>query len=134
MAKILLADDHPDIVRLLQICLRGEGHELFIAYDGSEALRLVEEERPDLAILDVIMPGVDGYRVLNRIKSDPELRDMVVVMLTVKDQPEEVTLGLDIGADYYLAKPFKPAEMSSLVRRILENRHLDGEGAPEAAS
>jgi len=120
MAKILLVDDHPDIVRLLQISLRSEGHTILAAYDGAQALRTIQEERPDLVILDVVMPEIDGYRVLNRIKTDPELHGTTVVMLTVKDQPEDMALGLDIGADFYLSKPFKPTEVTSLVRRILQ--------------
>ena len=122
MAKILLADDHPDIVRLLRISLAGERHTIFAAHDGETALRTVQAERPDVVILDVVMPQLDGLSVLNRIKTDPALRDVKVVMLTVMDQPEDVTLGLDIGADYYLSKPFKPTEVASLVRRILETR------------
>ena len=120
MGKILLVDDHPDIVRLLQISLKSEGHTISSARDGVEALQKIEEERPDVVILDVVMPELDGYRVLNRVKTDPNLRNTVVVMLTVKDQPEDVTLGLDVGADYYLTKPFRPADVTSLVRRIFE--------------
>src|SRR5690349_5173871 len=105
MAKILLADDHPDIVRLLQVSLKSEGHTIFTACNGKQALEILHEQHPDLVILDVVMPEVDGYRVLNRIKTDPALRDITVVMLTVRDQPEDVTLGLDIGADFYLSKP-----------------------------
>ena len=119
MSKILLADDHPDIVRLLEIALRAEGHTILTAYDGAQALEAVQAERPDLVILDVMMPQVDGFRVLNRIKTDPELRHITVVMLTVRDQPEDMALGLDIGADYYVPKPFRPGEIATLVRRIL---------------
>ncbi|MFN3651710.1 MAG: response regulator transcription factor [Armatimonadota bacterium] len=119
MAKILLADDHPDIVRLLQMSLRDEGHSILCAYDGAQAWELAQQERPDVVILDVVMPNLDGYRVLNRIKSDPELRNTVVVMLSVRDQPEEITLGLDIGADFYLSKPFSPKDVSALLRRII---------------
>jgi DNA-binding response OmpR family regulator len=122
MGKILIVDDHPHIVKLLQMALQPEGHTLLTAGDGEAGLRMVEEERPDLVILDVIMPELDGLRVLNRIKTNPELQDTVVVMLTVRDHPEEVALGLDVGADYYLAKPFRPAEVTSLVRRIFETR------------
>jgi len=119
MRKILLVDDHPDIVRLLEIALRGEGHTILTAYDGKQALEVIQKERPDLIVLDVMMPEVDGFRVLSRIKTDPELQHIVVVMLTVRDQPEDVTLGLDIGADFYLSKPFKPTDVLSLVRRVL---------------
>jgi DNA-binding response OmpR family regulator len=122
MGKILLVDDHHDIVRLLEMALLPEGHTILKAHDGAEALRKVREERPDLVILDVVMPEPDGIRVLNRIKLDPDLRETIVVMLTVRDQPEDLTLGLDVGADYYLCKPFRPVDVASLVRRIFQIR------------
>lgn len=122
MAKVLLVDDHPDIVRLLQIAIQPLGPTILRAYNGAQALEIIHAEHPDLVILDVMMPEVDGLRVLNRIKTHPELKDTVVVMLTVRDQPEDVTLGLDVGADFYLSKPFKPDEVAALVRRVLETR------------
>ena len=133
MGKILVADDHPDILRLVLISLKAEGHTLLTAATGAEALRMVRDHRPDLVILDVMMPELDGYRVLNRIKTDPELRDTVVMMLTVHDQPEDVALGLDIGADYYVGKPFRPGDLASLVRRIFQNLSTTrcGAGGPE---
>jgi DNA-binding response OmpR family regulator len=122
MGKILLADDHPHIVRLLQMSLQADGHTILSTTNGLDALEVARAEHPDLVILDVNMPGLDGFRVLSRIKSDPELRDIVVVMLTIQDHAEEVTLGLEIGADYYLGKPFRPDEIRQLVRRIFEIR------------
>jgi DNA-binding response OmpR family regulator len=121
MPKILLADDHPDIRRLLEVSLRCEGHTILMAQDGQEALQIIHEELPDLVLLDVVMPEVDGFRVLNRIKTDPKLWKTQVVMLTVRDDPQDMTLGLDMGADYYLGKPFKPADVLSLVRRIFQS-------------
>jgi len=120
MRKILLVDDHPDIVRLLEMSLRPDGYTIVTANDGLTALDVARRERPDLMILDVRMPELDGYRVLHRIKSDPELQSTVVVMLTVHDQPEDMALGLDMGADYYLSKPFRPDDVCQLVRRIFE--------------
>ncbi len=119
MSKILLVDDHPDILRLLQISLKSGPYHVITASDGLQALELARSERPALMILDVVMPGLDGYRVLNRIKSDPELSSIIVVMLTVKDHPEDITLGLEIGADFYLSKPFRPTEVAELVHRLL---------------
>jgi CheY-like chemotaxis protein len=130
MGKILVADDHPDILRLVTMSLNAEGHTLLTACNGAEALQMVRDHRPDLLILDVTMPELDGYRVLNRIKTDPELRHTIVMMLTVRDQPEDVALGLDIGADYYVGKPFRPVELASLVRRIFHNlADQEGDGA-----
>lgn len=128
MGKILLVDDHPDIVRLLEMSLKPDGYTIFTASNGLAALEAVKRERPDLIILDVKMPELDGYRVLHRIKSDPELRDTIVVMLTVHDLPEDMALGLDIGADYYLSKPFRPRDVAQLVRRIFETRRGDAKG------
>jgi DNA-binding response OmpR family regulator len=130
MAKILLADDHPHTVRLLQRCLQDGGYTLLTAGDGAEALEVLQAERPDLVILDVVMPRVDGFRVLSRIRADPALRDTLVVMLTAKAEPEEMALGLDIGADCYLTKPFRPTEVAALVRRLLETRQ-PASGSPE---
>jgi DNA-binding response OmpR family regulator len=129
MGKILLADDHRDIVRLLEVALRGDGHEIFVAHDGLRTLEVAQAERPDLMILDVKMPELDGLRVLSRIKSDPVLCSTVVVMLTVQDHPTDVALGLDIGADFYLGKPFRPTEVQQLVRRIFQNRPPNGDEA-----
>ena len=131
MAKILLVDDHPDVIRLLTMALREDGHELLGCGDGATALRLLEEERPDIVILDIVMPEPDGLRVLNRVKTDPRLHTTTVVMLTALCQPEDVTLGLDVGADYYLSKPFRPADVKSLVARILETQN--NPGAPPSA-
>jgi DNA-binding response OmpR family regulator len=120
MAKILVVDDHPSILRLVAKALEVEGHEILTAMDGVEGWEKVQSERPDLVILDVVMPRLDGYRVLNRIKSAAELQHTPVMMLTVKDEPEDVSLATSIGADYYMTKPFNPSDMASLVRRIFE--------------
>jgi DNA-binding response OmpR family regulator len=119
MAKILVADDNPAILQFLQIALAAEGHEVITAPDGAQALCKARDGRPDLIILDVTMPEVDGFRVLSRIRSEPELRDSVVVMLTGSADPTEMTLGLDIGADFYLLKPAGLTEIRGLVRRLL---------------
>lgn len=132
MARILLADDHPHIVRLLEVALRSPQRTILCAYNGAEALRLAREEHPDVVILDVAMPELDGLRVLHRIKTDPELQGICVMMLTVRDQPDEVTLGLDVGADFYLSKPFNPSDVASLVERVLGNRRREAETAEAA--
>lgn len=121
MATILLADDHPEIVRLLELALRNQNHTILKAYNGADALQLARDHHPEVVILDVSMPELDGLRVLNRIKTDPRLQNICVVMLTVRDQPEDVTLGLDVGADFYLSKPFRPTDVAALVQRVLEN-------------
>jgi two-component system, OmpR family, alkaline phosphatase synthesis response regulator PhoP len=122
MARILLVDDDPVTLRLLQAYLAADGHTILTAADGAEACQKIWAERPDLILLDVMMPEVDGFRVLNRVKTDPEIRDTIVVMLTARDDAQDMALGLDVGADYYLAKPFDPADVTSLVRRIFSAR------------
>ena len=122
MADILLVDDDPVFLRLMQHALRDEGHRLRTVQDGASALAEVRRERPDLIVLDVEMPELDGYRVLNRIKTSPDLADLLVVLMTARDSPGDVTLGLDIGADFYLTKPFRPVEFTALVRRALAIR------------
>lgn len=128
MGKILLVDDHPHIVRLLQMALSADGHEVLSAGNGVEALEKVQSERPDVVILDVVMPELDGMRVLNRIKTDPELSNTTVVILTVKVTTEDIALASGIGADYYLSKPFNPKDIQVLMRRILSpEQNCEGE-------
>lgn len=128
MGKILLVDDHPHIVRLLQMALSADGHEVLSAGNGLEALEKVRSERPDVVILDVVMPELDGMRVLNRIKTDPELSSTTVVMLTVKVTTEDIALASGIGADYYLSKPFNPKDIQLLMRRIFSpQQNCEGE-------
>jgi DNA-binding response OmpR family regulator len=121
MARVLLVDDHPKIVRLLQLALEKE-HEVLVAYNGDDALQVAREFRPDFVVLDVVMPGLDGYRVLHRLKSSPETEHATVIMLTVRDQPDDVMLGFTVGADYYVPKPFNTADIAALIRR-----HIAGE-------
>lgn len=118
MATILVVDDHPKIVRLLQVALEPE-HEVLTASNGEEALALVAERHPDVIVLDVVMPGLDGYRVLEKIKSDPETERTTVIMLTAKGGRGDVLVGLAVGADYYLPKPFDPQDVAALIRRHL---------------
>jgi DNA-binding response OmpR family regulator len=118
MAKVLVVDDHPDVVRLIQVALEKE-HEVLTAYNGEEALQVVAESQPDLVILDVMMPVLDGYRVLNRLREDAATNHLPVLMLTAKDEPHDIHLGLTLGADYYISKPFNPRDIAALVRHHL---------------
>jgi len=125
MGKVLVVDDQPNIVRLLQFHLEKE-HEVFTAFNGQEALEVVERERPDVVLLDVVMPVLDGYRVLHRIKSNPETAATTVIMLTKKDEPDDVMLGYNVGADYYVSKPFNVSDVVALVRHSLAAGDADG--------
>jgi len=119
VARVLVVDDHPSIVRLLQRVLQTQGHEVLTAADGEEALLQARAERPALVLLDVTMPRKNGFEVLREIKSDPALQQIVVIMLTGRDQDAEMTHGLQLGADWYVPKPFSPADVLALLRRFL---------------
>jgi DNA-binding response OmpR family regulator len=118
MKKILAVDDHVHIVRLIQVNLERDFH-VITAADGEEGLVKAREERPDLILLDVVMPKKDGFTMLTELKEDPALRSIPVIMLTVKVQNQDIVRGLHEGALYYLPKPFHPSELHALVKRVL---------------
>jgi DNA-binding response OmpR family regulator len=122
MAVILVVDDHPHILRLLQRELEAEAHDVITATTGEEALRKINEERPALVVLDVMLPGKSGLSVLRELRADPATEAMVVILLTAQDQPSDVTQGLQRGADWYVTKPFRPGDIATLVRRFLDHR------------
>jgi len=126
--KILTVDDEKHIVRLIQVNLERHGYEVVTAYDGREALQKVDEERPDLVILDVMMPYMDGFEVLQNLKRNPETRDIPVIMLTAKAQDADVFKGWQSGVDCYLTKPFNPMELISFVQRIFKSLEQDDFG------
>lgn len=116
--KILAVDDEKHIVRLVQVNLERAGYQVVVAYDGVEALKKVQDERPDLIVLDVMMPQMDGFETLKNLKANPETRDIPVIMLTAKAQDADVFRGWQSGVDCYLTKPFNPLELLSFVKRI----------------
>ncbi|MEW6674413.1 MAG: response regulator [Nitrospirota bacterium] len=118
-SKILIADDAPDTVELLKKRFHSEGYDTAEAYDGEEALRQVTEYNPDLIILDIMMPKIDGYEVCHKLKADENTKYIPVLMLTAKGEVEDKVKGLEIGADDYLAKPFDYKELSARVRSLL---------------
>jgi len=125
-ALVLVADDDDDILLLVTTRLRRDGFDVVSARDGDEALAVACEQRPDVAVLDIGMPGLDGLEVLARIRADDELRTMRVVLLTAKAQESDVRRGYAAGADLYVRKPFSPAELSQRVRELLDG----GSGKP----
>lgn len=120
--KILIADDNPDNVELLRKRLGSQGYETVAAYDGEEALAAVLRESPDLMILDIMMPKMDGYEVLRRLKQEEEYRDLPVILLTAKKEIPDKIKGLDIGANDYITKPFNPQELLARVKSLLTLR------------
>jgi DNA-binding response OmpR family regulator len=129
MKTVLIVDDAPDIVSLLIGALQAEGVRLLSAADGDSALRIARAERPDLILLDWILPGRDGLEVCQalRAESDPKLRDVPVVLITAHTEPEHVAAGFRAGATDYLTKPFKVAHVRSRVRGwLLRTSATDG--------
>ena len=116
MYNILVCDDEKDIVSALHIYLSAEGYRVLTAFDGPEALRLLDREEVHLVLLDVMMPGMDGYRVCERIRSES---DVPIILITAKGEDYERVMGLDIGADDYIVKPFNANEVMARVRAIL---------------
>ena len=120
MAKrVLIADDEPNIVASLEFLMEQAGFEVRLAANGKEALDLVASFGPDLVILDVMMPEMNGYEVCQRLKSDPATRAVKVVMLSAKGREVEVAKGLELGADAYVTKPFSTRELVAKVREML---------------
>src|SRR5579871_1005815 len=120
--KILAVDDERHIVRLVQVNLERAGYEVVTAFDGKEALEKVESERPDLVVLDVMMPYMDGFEVLKNLRKNPETRELPVIMLTAKAQDADVFRGWQSGVDCYLTKPFNPMELIVFVKRIFTSQ------------
>ncbi|WP_434512805.1 response regulator [Desulfitobacterium sp. AusDCA] len=116
---ILVVDDEEPIQELLKFNLENEGYNVLIAFDGPAALKIVEEKRPDLIVLDVMLPGMDGLEVCNQLRQNPKLRDLPVIMLTAKGEEIDKVLGLELGADDYLTKPFSPRELLARIRARL---------------
>jgi len=124
--KILAVDDERHIVRLVEVNLQRAGYEVVTAYDGREALEKVKSENPDLVVLDVMMPYMDGFEVLKNLKSDPETAEIPVIMLTAKAQDADVFRGWQSGVDCYLTKPFNPMELLTFVKRIFDSLNSSG--------
>ena len=119
MARILVADDDPLSIKLLNFRLRSVGHEVIFAVNGGEALEVATREKPDLVLLDIMMPVMNGFQVLRKLKSQEETKNIPVIMLTSKVQEKDVVFGLEAGAEDYITKPFSFAELNARVNRVL---------------
>src|SRR2546421_6216306 len=119
--KILVCDDERHIVRLIQVNLERQGYTVTTAFDGKEGLEKIRTEKPDLVVLDVMMPYMDGFEVLKTIRREPETENLPVIMLTAKAQDKDVFEGYHYGADMYLTKPFNPMELVTFVKRITQS-------------
>ncbi len=118
--RILVVDDHEDIVRLIRLQLESEGYQVYMAFDGLEALEKVVTVHPDLVVLDIMMPKVDGWVVCHSIKSQVQTKDIKVIILSALNQIKARIKGLYIfQADIYMTKPFELDELSDYIRRLL---------------
>ncbi len=120
MPTILLAEDEPQTAQLIEFKLKQAGFEVVHAVDGEQALAFVTTTLPVLIILDGLMPVMDGFEVLRRLKENPRLKHIPVLMLTARSRDKDVVSGLELGAADYMIKPFSPAELLARVRKILE--------------
>lgn len=117
MATVLIVDDEPNIVELTRLYLSKEGYKVITAYDGQEALRRARTEKPDLVVLDLMLPELDGFEVCRRLRQDSD--DLAIIMLTARDDDIDKIVGLELGADDYMTKPFNPRELVARVRAVL---------------
>ncbi len=118
--RILVVDDDPVIVRLLEVNFRLEGFEVVTALRGEDALALSREAPPDIILLDVMMPGMDGYEVCRQLRETPELAQVPVLFLSARARDDDRSRGMGLGVADYVTKPFDPTELVALVRRHLE--------------
>ena len=125
MARILVIEDETDIQQILDYNLREKGHKVFIAGKGEEGLRIAREKKPDLVLLDLMLPDIPGTEVCKQLKGDPATRATQVVMLTAKGEEIDRVVGFELGADDYVPKPFSPRELVARVRALLRRAHAD---------
>jgi len=123
--KVLIVDDDVKTVELVKLYLKRDGYKVLTAYDGVEALRLAREAHPDLIVLDLMLPDIDGLEVCRTLRSES---DVSIIMLTARSTDEDKLAGLELGADDYVTKPFSPRELAARVRAVL--RRLPGERGP----
>ncbi|MBA7652244.1 Alkaline phosphatase synthesis transcriptional regulatory protein PhoP [subsurface metagenome] len=119
MKKILIADDKPEAVELVRVSLEGEDYEIVGASNGKEALKRARLERPDLILLDIVMPKMDGFEVCRKLKKDPEIQEIPIIMLTAKGQKVDQEKARQLGARDYITKPFSPSALLTKIEEIL---------------
>lgn len=117
--RILVVDDDREIVRLLRAYLEQAGYQALVAYDGQTALHILRRERPDLVVLDLMLPDRDGWDVTRIVRGDPNIKSTPIIMLTARVEDQDKIVGLELGADDYVTKPFNPREIVARVRAVL---------------
>jgi len=131
--RILLIEDEEDIAALIKLQAEMSGYKLHVEVDGLNGYRAIEREKPDLVILDIMLPGQNGFDVCRKMKSSPELKNIPVIILSAKGEELDVILGLELGADDYVAKPFSPKVLFSRIKAVLR-RGKEAEKTPKILS
>ena len=121
--KILVVDDDPTMVKLINVNLKLNNYQVLEAASGEQALDVLDKESLDLVVLDIMMPGVDGWEVLKRIRSNTETEEMPVILVTAKTQDSDVIRGWELGADEYVIKPFNPLLLVEVIRMVLDRSY-----------
>lgn len=119
LKKILVVDDDPYILMSLEFLMKKNGFDVMVARNGTEALDLVEKQLPDLVLLDIMMPDVDGYEICKHIKSSKKLKEAKVVFMSAKSKEADIKKGYDLGASLYITKPFSTREMMKQIKELL---------------
>ena len=119
---ILIVDDEPDIIELIKYNLKNEGYLILTAQTGEQAVTIVKISHPDLMVLDLMLPDIDGLEVTKYLKSNEQTKDIPIVMLTAKGEESDIVTGLELGADDYISKPFSPKVLVARIRAILRRR------------
>ncbi|MEM1055570.1 MAG: response regulator transcription factor [Bacteroidota bacterium] len=126
---VLLVDDEPDLVELLQYALEQEGYRVLTATNGADGLRIAEDERPDIAVLDIMMPAMDGIELTQRLREDAQLRLTPIILLTARVEENDEIAGLEAGADDYVTKPVSPKKLVSRVRAMIRRQAREDEAS-----
>lgn len=120
--RILLVDDEADFVEVLKVRLENSNYEVIVAYDGEEGLEKAERDQPDLIILDIMLPKISGFDVCRKLKIDENFKNIPIIMLSAKFQPNDIKFGEAMGADAYITKPFEPRVLVDKMRELLAKK------------
>ena len=119
MKKVLIVDDEPNIVMSLEYLLRRKKFDVRIARNGTEALNAIGQDKPELILLDIMMPDVDGYEICEYVKSTPDLKDIKIIFLSAKSKKADIDKGYELGADLYLIKPFSTKDLLNHIHQLI---------------
>ena len=130
--EILIVDDEPGVVVPIQFLMEQQGYRVMIAERGEDALDLIYQYKPDLVLLDIMLPGIDGYEVCEIVRLNPDFRNIKIVFFTAKGREMEIAKGLALGADAYITKPYSNAELVAKVKELLEKTDENSGGINSA--